>query len=111
MLPLYIYIYFGFIHGTILLFQAQPLNEYNYWSKTDKAMSAEVTGAGESSSKVAFSATSDDEAAVDMDRGTVEERMGLMDENKVPEFISMYGICPNVYRVLYIYGGERVSQS
>lgn len=51
-------------------------------------MSAEVTGAGESSSKVAFSATSDDEAAVDMDRGTAEERMGLMDENKVPEFIS-----------------------
>ena len=46
-------------------------------------MSTEVTRTGESDNKIAFSVASDDEAAVDMDRGTVEERMGLMEENKV----------------------------
>lgn len=38
----------------------------------------------QTTSTVAFTAaSSDDEAAVEMDRGNVEERMGLVDPNKV----------------------------
>ena len=55
-------------------------------------MSTEVTRA-EDSSTVAFSAaTSDEEAAVDMDGGTAEERMGLVDPRKVQAIVVMRGM-------------------